>query len=228
MTIIAKYKQSVIEYGILCVCFVVLMLFSFVGVSSQTVNAQTESNATQTISLMPYLPYYHFVEYSYQGDQVSFQNCNMILEFSPDANGRFQIVSITDENQTAIVYQLTAYGLYELARFSDYIEVKDLRYDERANDGTTDLIFPTNVNIGMTYIGGEDGRSQFTVSDVLSSIDMNGVTYQSVVVIREQRGNEEFDNYFVPDNGLIAVEKVQPDGSRVTVLQQVNAGGYLE
>lgn len=221
---VAKFKQNSRVYFLFWVLIAVLSMFVFPSLS---VNAQTQAEESQSISLTPYLPYYHFIEYSYQGDQVNYSNYSMILEFSSDANGKFQIVAISDQSQTAIIYQLTDYGLYELARFENYMEVSDLRYTPEASEGKGALIFPTKVSQGMTYQGGENNASQYTVSEILDSIEMNGVTYESIVVINEKRGEEQFDHYYAPDYGLIAVEQINPDQTRSTVFQLLSTDGYL-
>lgn len=224
MIMVGKLKQNSRLYLLFCIFIAVL---SMLGISSLSVNAQTQTEEAQSISLTPYLPYYHFIEYNYQGDQVNYPNYNMILEFNSDANGKFQIVAISDQSQTAIIYQLTDYGLYELARFENYMEVADLRYTPEASEGNGALIFPTNVSVGMTYQGGTNNASQFTISEILDLIEMNGVTYENVVVINEKRGEEQFDHYYAPDYGLIAVEQIYQDGTRTTVFQLSSTGGYL-
>ncbi len=217
-------KHPVLDWSVLF-----LLLITFLMCAQGNVwTASAQETDQSTLSLKPYVPFEHFIEYNYQGDQKNYSDSSMILEFNRDAEGKFQIVAITDHTQTAIVYQVTDLGLYELARFADYMEVQDLRYTDVANDTRSSLVFPMNVSIGMTFQGGQNNASEMTVQGKIDSLEMNGAIYENVIVIREQKGNQEFDHYYAPKYGLIAVEERFPDETKTTVFQLLATGGYLE
>ncbi len=216
-------KHPIFKWSVL----VLAMLTFLMSAQGNTVTVLGQDTVQTTLSLKPYLPFYHFIEFNYQGDQKNYSDSSMILEFNRDAEGKFQIVAITDHTQTAIVYQVTDLGLYELARFADYMDVQDLRYTDAANDGRSDLVFPMNVTEGMTFQGGQNNASQMTVQEKLDTLEMNGKLYEDIIVIRERRGQQEFDHYYAPKYGLIAVEERFSDESKATVFQLLTTGGYL-
>lgn len=197
---------------------------------SSSIEPNNEPTQQQSIQLASILPYAQFIEYHYIGDSINYPSGNLILEFSADSGGRFQVVRMTAENVHAIIYQINQQGLFELANFSDYTNVRDLRYDESLNASTGSLILPSQITVGTQYRSGYNNESEMTVVEIIPTLTMNQVIYEDVVKIHEKRNTSasgsEFYHYYAPIYGLIAIEQIE-SGETTTVLQQVYADGYL-
>lgn len=187
----------------------------------------TESQAAPVISFPVIVPYAQFVEYVYAGDEVNFPSCHLIMEFTPDSNGIFQLAAMGNESTTAYVYQLRQDGLYELAYFEDYTLVEDLRYTDEAMDGQEALVLPSQLAVGQSFQAGPNYADTYTVLDVLTQVNIANQTYYDVVKIKASRSEGEFYYYFAPNLGLIAVEAVGASGETTTVLHLQRASGFI-
>lgn len=194
---------------------------------SSNIESNAPNNQQTSVKLDAILPYAQFIEYRYTGDQMNYPSSNIILEFSADSQGRFQVVRITSNSVHAVVYQLKQQGLYELADFSDYTDVRDLRYDDSVEASRGSLILPAQLSVGTQYQSGYQDEIQMTVVEIIPALTMNQVIYEDVVKIHEEGSAGEFYHYYAPIYGLIAVEQID-GGETTTVLQQVYADGYLD
>lgn len=187
----------------------------------------------QTIELFfkDFIPYANFTNYQYQGDQFYFEAQDIIMEYAPDSNGIFQVTSFSGQDAVAYVYQIRDTGLYELASFSDYYVVEDLRYSPEANDGIDSLIIPNNLTVGSSYSSGYHNENTRTVSELLSTYSVGGQDFDNVLRIEERTQEEEgsvlYDYYFAPVYGIIVIERTGVDGSTQRVLQLIAAHGAI-
>lgn len=187
-----------------------------------------QSQAKVSVNFQTYIPYITFVNYQYQGDGSIFDLQDIIMEYTPDNQGIFQIASFTGETATAYVYQMTEKGLYELAKFDNYNMVEDLRYTAAAQDEVKSLIFPSELVVGETYQSGYSNEIQKEIVDVLSTFDIGGMTFNQVLVIKvnASQQNGPLYYYYAPEYGLILIEK-DLGQERLKVVQLISTQGSI-
>ena len=144
----------------------------------------------QETSYYEMMPYARYVNYRYIGkpEVVGFLSKDIIMEYPPDEEQRFQIVDFTDGIATAIVYQIRDDGLYELGRQPDYREVMDLRSSVDFNQGHS-LVIPQSLSVGLTYNRGYSQEIHCQIVDYLPQLNFNGQTYSNVYVIEQASPN---------------------------------------
>lgn len=178
------------------------------------------------------LPYAQFINYQYSGDGSLFDIQDIIMEYGPDSNGIFQIVSYTGNDTTAYIYQIRDSGLYELAYFNDYYVVEDLRYSADALDGIDSLILPSNLTIGLTFTTGYNNESVRTVAEIVDYYSIGDVSFNDVLRIEERKeeadGPATYNYYYAPNYGIIVIERIGADGSNRRVMQLLSTQGFLE
>lgn len=196
----------------------------------ETIEESTEVINQPEISVdyLSYIPYITFVNYQYQGDGSIFNLQDIIMEYTPDNDGIFQIAAFYGNNATAYVYQMSENGLYELAKFDDYNMVEDLRYTEVAKDASKSLVFPKNVKVGEKFQSGYANEIQKEVLDLLPTYTLGGMTFNQVLVIREDNSStgESLIYYYAPDYGLILIERETAEG-QVKVVQLISTQGSI-
>ena len=196
----------------------------------ETIEESTEVINQPEISVdyLSYIPYITFVNYQYQGDGSIFNLQDIIMEYTPDNDGIFQIAAFYGNNATAYVYQMSENGLYELAKFDDYNMVEDLRYTEVAKDASKSLVFPKNVKVGEKFQSGYANEIQREVVDLLPTYTLGGMTFNQVLVIREDNSStgESLIYYYAPDYGLILIERETAEG-QVKVVQLISTQGSI-
>lgn len=179
-----------------------------------------------------YVPYGQFVSYQYQGDGTFFSNQDIIMEYAPDANGIFQVSSITDNHASAYIYQIRENGLYELARFEDYYMVEDLRYSQAASDGVDSLILPREMKIGLSYQTGYNQESSRYIAEYIPEYYFGGHTFNGVFRIEEMRMNngisETYNFYYAPTYGVILMERTDVNGQNQLLMQIISTQGSLQ
>ena len=186
------------------------------------------SLAISVIDFWSLLPYGQYIEYVYAGDGNSYPSFNVIMEFSPDRDGRFQVSRFIGESAQAIVYQANEDGLFELARFEDYLTVEDLRYSDPAMDEEKSLILPADLELGAHFQTGYNQESQVKVDSVIDEFYIGDQVYYKVLKLVESLPSEgEEIRYLAPDAGLIAVQELDPQGNVQTVLQLDRFDGYI-
>lgn len=178
------------------------------------------------------LPYAQFVNYQYGGDGTLFDVQDIIMEYSPDGNGIFQVVSYTGNNTIAYIYQIRDSGLYELAYFNDYYVVEDLRYSADALDGIDSLVLPSNLTIGLTFTTGYNNESVRKVAEIIDYYTVGNVSFDQVLRIEESKHDDEgpatYNYYYAPNYGIIVIERIAADGSSRRIMQLVSTQGFLE
>lgn len=213
-------------YKFVCV---ILMGGLFLGslvspVSAQSSNYNDEFNRMNEASLTTisgtfsdYIPYSQFNNYQYLGFGTNFENQYTILEYTPDENGRFQIVILINGQAIACVYQQRNNGLFELARFENYGEVEDLRYADAVQNGKESLILSSNLTVGYQYYSGFNNEYIRTIKGILPTYEKNGAVYQEVVAIQETGYGDGSSTwyYLAPKYGIICIERVDSAGNRI-------------
>ncbi len=197
----------------------------------ETNESLNDESASQEISISfeEFVPYANFTNYQYQGDQVYFDAQDIIMEYSPDSNGIFQVTSFSGQEAIAYVYQIRDTGFYELASFNDYYVVEDLRYSPEASDNDESLILPSNLTIGSSFSSGYNNEKRRMISELISSYDVGGQTFNDVLRIEEQAqedsGPVTYNYYYAPTVGIIVIERTASDGTTQRVLQLISAQG---
>lgn len=217
-----------------------LMLLSCVLVTSwqPEVIFANESNSTETeqvvnknVSFSEVVPYSQFLNYQYLGDGSEFSSQDIIMEYTPDANGIFQVAAFTETKAVAYVYQIRGSGLYELAFFDNYNVVQDLRYSELANDGNESLILSSDLSVGSSFYSGYQNEKVRTVVDVIDYYVLGNTPYENVVIVSESQhvnGQAIQLNYYIaPNYGIVSVERTYGDGSVARILELVDTQGFL-
>lgn len=187
---------------------------------------------TPSLPFEQFIPYVQFLNYQYQGDGTSFITQDIIMEYTPDTNGVFQVAAFTENKAIAYIYQIRADGLYELAFFDHYDVVQDLRYSELALDGNESLVISSNLNVGSTFYSGYQNESRRTVVDIIDYYSAGTMSYENVIVIAEDavtNSNGSYQQYYVaPNYGIVAIERVFPDKSTVKVIELIDTQGFLQ
>lgn len=217
-----------------------LMLLTCVLVTSwqPEVIFANESNSTETeqvvnknVSFSEVVPYSQFLNYQYLGDGSEFSSQDIIMEYTPDANGIFQVAAFTETKAVAYVYQIRGSGLYELAFFDNYNVVQDLRYSELANDGNESLILSSDLSVGSSFYSGYQNEKVRTVVDVIDYYVLGNTPYENVVIVSESEqvnGQPIHLNYYIaPNYGIVSVERTYGDGSVARILELVDTQGFL-
>ena len=217
-----------------------LMLLTCVLVTSwqPEVIFANESNSTETeqvvnknVSFSEVVPYSQFLNYQYLGDGSEFSSQDIIMEYTPDANGIFQVAAFTETKAVAYVYQIRSSGLYELAFFDNYNVVQDLRYSELANDGNESLILSSDLSVGSSFYSGYQNEKVRTVVDVIDYYVSGNTPYENVVIVSESQhvnGQAIQLNYYIaPNYGIVSVERTYGDGSVARILELVDTQGFL-
>lgn len=189
----------------------------------------SENNKTVTFS--EFVPYAQFLNYQYQGDGAEFASQDIIMEYTPDANGIFQVAAFTESKAVAYVYQIRSSGLYELAFYDNYYNVQDLRYSELANDGNESLILSSDLSVGSSFYSGYQNEKIRTVIDVIDYYVSGNTPYENVVIISESNNvnghNVQLNYYFAPYYGIVSVEQTYSDGGVARILELVGTQGFL-
>lgn len=180
-----------------------------------------------TLDASLYMPYAKFVNYQYQGDGSVFSTQDIIMEYTPDSQGIFQIASFTGKSATAYIYQITSAGLYELAMFEDYNIVEDLRYSPDAMDEQKSLVLPSKLTTGASYQSGYNNEKKRTVIEVYESFSFGGYTFQNVVKIQEGDQVPFYYYYLAPEFGLILVERVNEQDITDKIIQLISTQGNV-
>src|SRR5699024_3888118 len=111
----------------------------------------------------------------------------------------------------AYVYQIRDTGFYEPASFNDYYVVEDLRYSPEASDNDESLILPSNLTIGSSFSSGYNNEKRRMISELISSYDVGGQTFNDVLRIEEQAqedsGPVTYNYYYAPTVGIIVIER---------------------
>lgn len=217
-----------------------LMLLTCVLVTSwqPEVIFANESNSTETeqvvnknVSFSEVVPYSQFLNYQYLGDGSEFSSQDIIMEYTPDANGIFQVAAFTETKAVAYVYQIRSSGLYELAFFDNYNVVQDLRYSELANDGNESLILSSDLSVGSSFYSGYQNEKVRAVVDVIDYYVLGNTPYENVVIVSESEqvnGQAIHLNYYIaPNYGIVSVERTYGDGSVARILELVDTQGFL-
>lgn len=193
---------------------------------------EVETPHTPSLPFDRFIPYVQFLNYQYQGDGSTFVTQDIIMEYTPDANGVFQVAAFTENKAVAYIYQIRADGLYELAFFDNYDIVQDLRYSELALDGNDSLIISSNLSVGSTFYSGYQNEARRTVSEIIDYYVVGNTSYEGVVVIVEDSTTDTDGSYkqyyLAPHYGIVSVERVYSDGNTSKVMELVSTQGSLQ
>lgn len=215
-----------------------IIAFSVFTLSNVTVNAQSDAEDTEIeyvqsegTAFDSFIPYSQFVKYQYLGNGSNFSIKDIIMEYTPDANGVFQVTEFTGDQAKAFIYQKRETGLYELAFFDQYHDVEDLRYSTDATDGVDSLILPANLSVGYTYQSGYNNEAIRTIIDMYSIVTIGNISYEDVFLIEEQSTsngqNMKKQFYFAPQYGIIQVDQIHSDGSTSPLMQLSHTEGFI-
>ncbi|UUX33943.1 hypothetical protein [Fundicoccus culcitae] len=207
--------------------------------SQLNVHAQTEENEdveTEYIqsngdAFDAFIPYAQFVKYQYLGNGSNFTVRDIIMEYTSDANGIFQVTEFTGDQAKAFIYQKRESGLYELAYFDEYNDVQDLRYSSDATDGVDSLIIPSNLSVGYSYQSGYHKELTRTIINNFPIVTIGDISYENVYLIEENSNpngqgiTKHF--YFAPQYGIIQVDEIHGDGSSSALMQLSHTEGYI-
>lgn len=193
---------------------------------------EVEVPQTPDLPFDRFIPYVQFLNYQYQGDGSTFVTQDIIMEYTPDANGVFQVAAFTENKAVAYIYQIRADGLYELAFFDNYDIVQDLRYSELALDGNDSLIVSSNLSVGSTFYSGYQNEARRTITDIIDYYVVGNTSYEGVVVIVEDSMTEtdgSFKQYYLaPHYGIVSIERVYSDGNTSKVMELISTQGSLQ
>ena len=128
------------------------------------------------------------------------------MEYSPDANGIFQISVLEGTSSNCYIYQIRQDGLYELAHFDTYSDVEDKRTTDAAKDDKQALILPADLTVGKVYYTGYDKSVKNTVVANPMTYVINGKRYENTVKVSRELPSGTIYLYYAPKAGLIAVE----------------------
>lgn len=201
-----KYQR--LYARIVCIVSSCLLLFvSVIGASAQTNNTNFKE----------YVPYLHESYSQYLGDGTLYYQKDYLLEFKPDSRGVFQVASYNQANETvAYVYQIREDGLYELARFTPYTTVTDLRYSAEATDSEESLILPSKLDLNVSYQSGYDSSVQRTIVSQGVECNIDEASYGNVIKIKQVQGDVVTYHYYAPHYGLVLV--TNENGSPIEIL----------
>lgn len=165
---------------------------------------------TDTEYFKAILPYIYFLNYQYVATGESTSNKDVIMEFMPDENGIFQVAEFTDSEATAYIYQVRQEGLYELAYFTNYLTVEDLRYSNDASDNIVSLVLPVNLEIGQQFKSGYQKEINKRVVDRVESVKIGEDVYRDVLVIEEESNGTHLPlrQYYAKEVGLVLIEQI--------------------
>lgn len=180
--------------------------------SEESLNEKDESVISYAI-FEQILPFVQYLSYTYNHLGA---NQDVIMEFYPDATGTFQVVVLSGNQAQAYVYQIKSSGLYELAVFDDYDEVKDLRQTIEATSGSESLIIPRNLTVGTQFLSGYNNEKTCEVEEIMASYMVGDTQYNDVVKIKSEGPNGTEYQYYASSYGLIKVE--QGDNTITTLL----------
>lgn len=215
---------------------IICYLAFFVPIKQITAQETTEDSTeltenNQTVVFSDFVPYAQFLNYQYQGDGTEFASQDIIMEYTPDANGVFQVAAFTETKAVAYVYQIRSSGLYELAFYDNYYNVQDLRYSELANDGNESLVLSSDLRIGSSFYSGYQNEKIRTVVDIIDYYVSGNTPYENVVIISENKTvngqNVQLNYYFAPYYGIVSVEQAYNDGAVARILELVGTQGFL-
>ena len=215
---------------------IICYLAFFVPIKQITAQETTEDSTeltenNQTVVFSDFVPYAQFLNYQYQGDGTEFASQDIIMEYTPDANGVFQVAAFTETKAVAYVYQIRSSGLYELAFYDNYYNVQDLRYSELANDGNESLVLSSDLRIGSSFYSGYQNEKIRTVVDIIDYYVSGNTPYENVVIISENKTvngqNVQLNYYFAPHYGIVSVEQAYNDGAVARILELVGTQGFL-
>lgn len=194
-------------------------------------NLESNNRPALSVYFRDYVPYANFINYQYQGDQTYFDVKDMIMEYAPDNNGTFQVTAFSGQETVAYIYQIRESGLYELASFSDYYVVEDLRYSQDATDGIESLILPADLVEGTQFNSGYNNEIQLTITEIIDSYSVGGEVFNNVVRIDEETqdnsGQVLYSYYYTPVYGLLVIERTDSTGVTQKVLQLVSTQGQM-
>lgn len=215
---------------------IICYLAFFVPIKQISAQETTEDSTelaenNQTVVFSDFVPYAQFLNYQYQGDGTEFASQDIIMEYTPDANGVFQVAAFTETKAVAYVYQIRSSGLYELAFYDNYYNVQDLRYSELANDGNESLVLSSDLRIGSSFYSGYQNEKIRTVVDIIDYYVSGNTPYENVVIISENKTvngqNVQLNYYFAPHYGIVSVEQAYNDGAVARILELVGTQGFL-
>lgn len=215
---------------------IICYLAFFVPIKQISAQETTEDSTelaenNQTVVFSDFVPYAQFLNYQYQGDGTEFVSQDIIMEYTPDANGVFQVAAFTETKAVAYVYQIRSSGLYELAFYDNYYNVQDLRYSELANDGNESLVLSSDLRIGSSFYSGYQNEKIRTVVDIIDYYVSGNTPYENVVIISENKTvngqNVQLNYYFAPHYGIVSVEQAYNDGAVARILELVGTQGFL-
>lgn len=203
--------------------------------SSDTDSVEAEAEVLPQSPSLPFeqfIPYVQFLNYQYQGDGTNFITQDIIMEYTPDTNGVFQVAAFTENKAIAYVYQIRGDGLYELAFFDHYDVVQDLRYSELALDGNDSLVLSSNLSVGSTFYSGYQNESRRTVINIIDYYSAGTMSYENVIVIAEDavvNSDGSYQQYYIaPHYGIVSVERVYPDNNTIKVIELIDTQGFLQ
>lgn len=233
-----KIKHLLQIVNLLKVGLIILMSYLIFISPVNHVNAQEMTNTSseliendKTVAFSEFVPYAQFLNYQYQGDGTEFSSQDIIMEYTPDSNGIFQVAAFTESKAVAYVYQIRSSGLYELAFYDNYYNVQDLRYSELASDGNESLILSSNLNVGSSFYSGYQNETVRTVVDVIDYYVSGNTPYENVVIVSENKTiegqNVQLNYYFAPYYGIVSVEQTYNDGGVARILELISTQGFL-
>ncbi|WP_124059411.1 hypothetical protein [Vaginisenegalia massiliensis] len=201
-------------------------------------DSETSEESTSMMDETPiqdfsaYAPYIHYINYRYQTNNQKAETMEVIMEYTPDNNGIFQIAVFANKQVSAHVLQIRSTGLYELATFDQYSDVKDLRYSPEASDADESLIMPSDLTVGKSFkMGGKENGRRKILAPVSELTIGNHQTFSDVICIQEEKtvaGQVQTQNYYYAAGvGLIYVEQVDSQGHSNPVLQITSTQGKL-
>lgn len=191
---------------------------------------QTVEVPVTSIQISAYYPYVQFVNYQYRDYNSDYKVQNLIMEYQPDENGRFQSVAFNGQDAVAYVFQIKPEGLYLISKVDGYQEVGDIRYSGYGVQGES-LILPFSLTIGDVYYRGFDSSYKCKIDQLISVFTLNGATYNDVVKIIETSPNypsgHSYNYYYAPSYGLIYIEESLSDGSTQPIFELSNVQGQI-
>lgn len=192
---------------------------SSVTYAEDTASTETESEeATQVINSADYAPGLFYPYYDYAGVGMEFAPFTLTLDYEPDEDGIYQVSRATSGNTVSYVYQLTEEGVIELAYFPNSYEGEDFRYHDDSVDEQISTFFPAALSVGDIFTRGYRDEQKFTVTEILPEHDVEGVTYNEVLVIETTLPEGEVQRYFyAPQIGEIYSEYIyDEEGNSIT------------
>lgn len=176
------------------------------------------SLATTNRSFLEYVPYVQYNNYQYSGYESDFTAMYSLLEYSPNEAGIFQVAMLFDGQTLTTIFQIRNEGLYELANFSDYGEVRDLRAEPAVSDAQESLLLPSTLSKGQTYTSGYNNEYVRTIQAILPHWERDDLQFSDVLVIQETGypGGASWWYYFAPTYGIICSEFRDAEGELIS------------